>query len=69
MAFIETYRAVVAPSGCDVLNHMNVSGYFQACSDGVFPFRPILDSGSAIFEMVENFLLLSCTRRAISNLR
>ena len=45
MAFIETYRAVVAPSGCDVLNHMNVSGYFQACSDGVFSLQTNLGLG------------------------
>ena len=45
MAFIETYRTVVAPSDCDVLNHMNVSGYFQACSDGVFSLQTNLGLG------------------------
>ena len=39
MAYIETYRAVVAPSDCDHLGHMNVSGYFQACSDAVIAFQ------------------------------
>ena len=45
MAFVETYRTVVAPSACDVLNHMNVSGYFQACSDGVFSLQTNLGLG------------------------
>ena len=39
MAYIDTYRAVVAPSDCDHLGHMNVSGYFQACSDAVIAFQ------------------------------
>ena len=45
MAYVETYRTVVAPSDCDVLNHMNVSGYFQACSDGVFSLQTNLGLG------------------------
>lgn len=45
MAFLETYRTVVAPSDCDVLGHMNVSRYFQACSDGVFAFQTNLGLG------------------------
>lgn len=45
MAYLETYRTVVAPADCDVLGHMNVSRYFQACSDGVFAFQTNLGLG------------------------
>jgi acyl-CoA thioester hydrolase len=45
MAFLETFRSVVAPSECDVLGHMNVSRYFAACSDGVFSFQTMLGLG------------------------
>lgn len=39
MGYVETFRAVVAPKDCDHLGHMNVSGYFQACSDAVIVFQ------------------------------
>ena len=42
MPFIETYRAVVAPSDCDHLGHMNVSRYFTALGDGTFTFQTLL---------------------------
>lgn len=45
MAFVETFRSVVAPSECDILGHMNVSRYFAACSDGVFSFQTMLGLG------------------------
>ncbi len=45
MAFVETFRSVVAPAECDVLGHMNVSRYFAACSDGVFSFQTLLGLG------------------------
>lgn len=45
MSFMETYRAVVSPSDCDHLGHMNVSRYFAACSDGVFAFQTALGLG------------------------
>lgn len=45
MVYVETYRAVVAPSDCDVLGHMNVSRYFAACSDGVLCFQTYLGLG------------------------
>lgn len=45
MSFIETYRAAVAPADCDVLGHMNISRYFQACSDGVLSFQTRLGLG------------------------
>jgi acyl-CoA thioesterase FadM len=35
-AFVETYRATVAPAHCDHLGHMNVQHYFAAASDGMF---------------------------------
>jgi acyl-CoA thioester hydrolase len=35
-AFVETYRAAVAPADCDHLGHMNVQHYFRAVSDGMF---------------------------------
>jgi acyl-CoA thioester hydrolase len=35
-AFVETYRATVAPAACDHLGHMNVQYYFAAVSDGMF---------------------------------
>ena len=34
-----SFRSVVDPSDCDFLGHMNVSRYFQACSDGVFAIQ------------------------------
>jgi len=34
-----TFRSVVDPADCDFLGHMNVSGYFAACSDGVFAIQ------------------------------
>ena len=43
--FEETYRTVVAPSDCDHLGHMNVSGYFAACGDGVITFQTGLGLG------------------------
>ena len=39
MGAMETYRAVVDPSDCDFLGHMNVSRYFVACSDGMFALQ------------------------------
>jgi len=45
VSFIETYRAAVAPADCDVLGHMNISRYFQACSDGVLSFQTRLGLG------------------------
>lgn len=39
MAGLVSYRAVVDPSDCDFLGHMNVSRYFAACSDGVFAIQ------------------------------
>ncbi len=39
MSAMVTYRAVVDPSHCDFLGHMNVSRYFAACSDGVFALQ------------------------------
>jgi len=39
MEFVETFRSVVAPSECDHLGHMNVSGYFTACSDAVIAIQ------------------------------
>lgn len=30
-----SYRALVDPADCDFLDHMNVSRYFAACSDGI----------------------------------
>ncbi|MDQ2090647.1 acyl-CoA thioesterase [Marimonas arenosa] len=38
MAYV-SFRSVVDPSDCDFLGHMNVSRYFQACSDGVFAIQ------------------------------
>jgi acyl-CoA thioester hydrolase len=38
-ASIETFRRAVAPSDCDFLGHMNVSRYFQACSDAMFSLQ------------------------------
>ena len=35
MSGFVSFRAMVDPSDCDVLGHMNVSRYFAACSDGV----------------------------------
>jgi acyl-CoA thioesterase FadM len=35
-AFVETYRATVAPAHCDHLGHMNVQHYFAAASDAMF---------------------------------
>ncbi len=45
MSYVETYRATVAPSDCDVLGHMNVSRYFTACADGVFSLQTSLGLG------------------------
>ena len=45
MSYVETYRATVAPSDCDVLGHMNVSRYFAACADGVFSLQTSLGLG------------------------
>lgn len=45
MRFVETYRAVVDPSHCDHLGHMNVSRYFKAVSDGMFAFQTNLGLG------------------------
>ena len=45
MPFIETFRAVVAPSDCDHLGHMNVSRYFAAVSDGMFALQTALGLG------------------------
>jgi acyl-CoA thioester hydrolase len=45
MAFLETYRSVVAPADCDHLGHMNVSRYFAACSDGTIAFQTALGLG------------------------
>lgn len=39
MAGFVGYRAVVDPSDCDFLGHMNVSRYFAAVSDGVLAFQ------------------------------
>jgi acyl-CoA thioester hydrolase len=36
---IETFRRAVDPSDCDFLGHMNVSRYFQACSDAMFSLQ------------------------------
>jgi hypothetical protein len=38
-ASIETFRRAVDPSDCDFLGHMNVSRYFQACSDAMFSLQ------------------------------
>ena len=37
-AFV-SFRSVVVPADCDFLGHMNVSRYFDACSDGVFAIQ------------------------------
>lgn len=39
MATMTSFRAVVDPSDCDFLGHMNVSKYFAACSDGIFAIQ------------------------------
>ncbi|MCK0104581.1 acyl-CoA thioesterase [Pseudohalocynthiibacter sp. F2068] len=39
MPTMTTFRTVVAPSDCDFLSQMNVSKYFDACSDGVFAMQ------------------------------
>jgi acyl-CoA thioester hydrolase len=36
---IETFRRAVDPSDCDFLGHMNVSRYFQSCSDAMFSLQ------------------------------
>jgi acyl-CoA thioester hydrolase len=40
-ASIETFRRAVDPSDCDFLGHMNVSRYFQACSDAMFSLQAV----------------------------
>ena len=45
MPFIETYRAVIAPSDCDHLGHMNVARYFAAAGDGTFAIQAALGLG------------------------
>lgn len=44
-AFLETYRAAVAPADYDHLGHMNVQHYFAAVSDGMFAIWSIWVSG------------------------
>ncbi|MGP6086552.1 acyl-CoA thioesterase [Antarctobacter jejuensis] len=39
MPAMTTYRAIVDPSHCDFLGHMNVSRYFAACSDAVMALQ------------------------------
>lgn len=36
MAEIETIRRVIGPESCDMLGHLNVSGYIALASDGGF---------------------------------
>jgi acyl-CoA thioesterase FadM len=47
VAYIETYRSVVAPAHCDHLGHMNVSRYFAAVGDGMFALQTMLGLGPA----------------------
>jgi acyl-CoA thioester hydrolase len=43
--FVETYRATVAPAGCDHLGHMNVQHYFATVSEGMFALMVRLGLG------------------------
>lgn len=42
MPALLSYRAVVAPADCDILGHMNVARYFDACSDAGFTMQSML---------------------------